>query len=65
MESLMNMGIIYHDGESYGLVVHENTMFYLPSRNKIRAGMERNLLYTFDNPIEEESKEEGFPKNLD
>lgn len=46
MESLINMWMIYRDGESYGLVVHEKPMFYLPTKNKIRVNMEMNWLYT-------------------
>lgn len=61
MEYLMNMGIVYRDSESYGLVLHGKPMFYLPSQNKTIIGVERNRLYNFDNPSEEELKEEGFP----
>lgn len=48
LESLLNMGMIYRNGESYGLVVHEKAKFYLPNR-KIKIRAKRNWLYTVGN----------------
>lgn len=41
MESLI-MRMLYRGGGSYGLIVHEKRMFYLPSKNKSKVDMERN-----------------------
>lgn len=42
MESLLNMEIIYHDGESYDLVVHKRHGIYFPNRNKTRLSVKIN-----------------------
>lgn len=42
VESFMNMGMIFRDGESFGLIVHGERMLYLPRENKTRVDVESN-----------------------
>lgn len=53
-ESLIQMGMIYHKGNTYDLIMHGEKKIYLPSRRRNKVDITSNLLYTRDDPIEEE-----------